>query len=449
MYQNQRYLSKPTGFTMVETLVAIGVLGIFFAAFVMIFGQVLNNIGESRVRAVALSLAQSKMEIVRNLPYAAVGIVGGIPGGPLLPNELVTINNLPFTITTSVIYLDDPFDNLAPSDLVNTDYKRVRIEITWEGAFPSRKPVTLVTNIAPKGVETIAGGGTLMIRVFNALGQPVQNATVNIDNTVVNPQIHLQTLADTNGLVVLPGAPACITCYKISATKSGYSTDRTYSSMEVANPLQPYITVIEGQVTPLSFAIDIIGKVIINSYGSRESGFPPISNVAFTIRGSKIIGTTSSDDPVYKYQYSTNTGGGSVEITGLEWDTYTLDFTNSGHNLAGANPAQPFALLPGANMTLPIVAVPKGANTVLVVLQNSQSQLIGTGSAQLTNASISYEATKAAGATAAADMGQTFFGGLSPIIYQLKVIADGYQEATTSVSVTGNVQENITLSPVQ
>ena len=90
------------GFTMVETLVAIAVLGIFFASIASILHMILQNVGESRVRIVALALAQSKMETIRNLPYANVGTVGGIPSGPIDPSETVTINNLPFTITTSI-----------------------------------------------------------------------------------------------------------------------------------------------------------------------------------------------------------------------------------------------------------------------------------------------------------------------------------------------------------
>ncbi len=435
-----------SGFTLVETLVALGILGIFFAAVAGILQQVLQEVGQSRVRTTALALAQEKMELVRNLPYANVGTIGGIPQGPLAQNETITINNQPFTITTSIEYVDDPFDGLAPSDLINTDYKRARVEITWEGAFPSRVPLTLVTNISPKGVETTAGGGTLFIQVFNANGQPVSNANIKLDNTAVSPEIHLQTLSNVNGLVVLPGSPACITCYQITVSKTGYSTDKTYSTSEVANPLQPYATVIEGDVTSISFAIDEVSSVIVNSLGSREAGFPPIAYVEFTLKGNKIIGYDVSDDPVYKYSFSTNTGGGTVTIPALEWDTYNLDFTNSSFNLAGSNPTSPFALPPKTSLAIGISAVAKTNNSLLVIMRNTADELLASASATLINAP-AFISTKSAGLSGNPDFGQAFFNSLDPAAYQLIATSAGYREATASVNISGIKQETLKLIP--
>ena len=437
---------RTAGFTFVETIVAIGVLGIFFAAIAFILQQVLQNIGESRVRTTALALAQQKMELIRNLPYNSIGTIGGIPQGSISPTEEVTINNQSFTVTTSIIYIDDPFDEEVPADLINTDYKRARIQVTWSGAYPSLTPVTFVTNIVPKGVETIVGGGTLYIRVFDSNGQAVSGASVKVDNTTIDPQIHMDTLTNSNGLVVLPGAPACVTCYQITVTKQNYSTDKTYSTSEVDNPTQPLATIIEGSLTQLSFAIDLVSNVTIYSYGSREAGFPPIAAVDFTLRGSKTIGYNTTDDPVYKYAFSTNTGGGVVNIPSLEWDTYTLDFTNSGHVLTGANPMSPFSLSAATSLTILMSAVPKGNTSLLVGVKDAAQQPQATASIQLSNSTFTYIATKSAGATGSADFGQAFFGNLTSTSYDIKVTLSGYQEATSSVTITTNQQEIMTLN---
>ena len=433
---------------MVETLVAIAVLGIFFASIASILHMILQNVGESRVRIVALALAQSKMETIRNLPYANVGTVGGIPSGPIDPSETVTINNLPFTITTSIIYIDDPFDNLAPTDSVNTDYKRVRIEITWNGVYPSRIPVSLVTNFVPKGIETISGGGTLFLSVFDSQGQSVPNATVKIDNVNVTPNIHLQTLSDAFGLVVLPGAPACLACYEISITKQNFSTDKTYTTAQVANPLHPLLSVFAGQITQDSFAIDSVSGLSITSYGGQELGYPLIANVRFTLQGSKIIGNDTNDEPVHKYSYTTNTGGGYVSIPGLEWDIYTLDFSDSYHNLAGSNPLNPIAIAPGSNLSMSIVAVPKTNTSLLVAVKNSSGELQASASANLVSTP-SADLTKYTSASGSADFGQVFFGGLLPGFYDLKINISGYQEATASLNISGIRQETVTLNPIQ
>lgn len=439
---------KSHGFSLVETLVALAVLAIFFAAIAAIFQQILQNVGESRVRTTALAVAQEKMEIVRNLSYDDVGTSGGIPQGPIAQTETTTINTQDFTITTSVVYIDDPFDSQAPADTIATDYKRVRIEVTWEGAYPSRYPVTLVSNIVPKGIESIGSGGTLFLQVFNANSTPIANAVVTIDNDTIVPAIHLQTLSDTNGLVILPGSPACTECYEISVTKNGYSTHRTYGIDEVANPLLPHATVIEGQISQMSFTIDETSLVTINSVGSRSSGYPPVANVFFTLRGSKIIGYDTNDEPVYKYSYSTNTGGGSVQIVNLEWDTYTIDLTNSAHNLGGSNPLSPFAVPPKTNQQISMVNISKSINSLLVSVTDANNVLLASASAKLTNTATSYDVTIPTGATGAADFGQAFFPSLAANTYDLSITLDGYQEATASLPISGAHIETVTLNPV-
>lgn len=435
------------GYTLVEVLVAVAILGILFGAISTILHQILQNVGESRVRAVALSLAQDKMEIVRNLPYNQVGTSGGIPQGPILPTETISLNSQHFSVTTSVIYIDDPFDGVAPTDLLNTDYKRARVEVTWGGVYPSRKPVTLVTNIAPKGLETAAGGGTLFIRVFNAGGQPVPSATVNIDNTVVIPNIHTQTFTDNSGLVVLPGSPACLTCYRIAITKAGYSSDKTYTTTEVANPLQPYATVIEGEVSQLSFGVDLTATVSITSYGSRESGYPLITSVPFTLRGTKIIGYDVNDDPVYKYSFVTSTGSsGTVNTSGLEWDSYVLDFTNSTYLLAGANPVSPAAVPPATNVPIIMSAVPKTPTSLLLTVKNPAGETQASASVHLASLP-SFDETKGTGATGSADFGQAFFGGLDFGTYDLVISLSGYEEATASLTLSTNHEQTFTLNP--
>ncbi len=437
-----------TGFTLIETVIATGVLLIYFAAITIIIQQILQDIGQSRVRATALMIAQSQMETIRNLPYTSIGTQGGIPQGSLSPSDTITINGMPFTMTTSIIYVDDPYDGEAPTDIINTDYKRVRVEITWGGVYPSRQPVSLVTNMVPKGIETIVGGGTIMIQIIDNQGLPVQGASVTIDNIVITPAVHMTTISNVNGIVVLPGAPVCNSCYKITATKSGYSTDRTYSISEVANPSQPYATVIEGSVTQRSFSIDPTGTLWVYSKGPATDGYPPVANVMFRLTGSKIIGYTTTDDPVYKYDRSMNTGGGSIQIPALESDVYTIDMDASLHMLGGINPSLPITLLPSNTITTTMIALPKTNISYLVTVKNNTGILQASASALLTNITTSSTASAITAATGSADYGQVFFSGLPIGSYQVSINLPGYQEATGSVTLSTNQSDTFTLNPV-
>jgi hypothetical protein len=145
----------------------------------------------------------------------------------------------------------------------------------------------------------------------------------------VNPPIDLDTVSGSNGRVVRPGATACVDCYEIGVTKSGYSTDRTYSTAEVANPLKPHATVIEGEVTALTLTIDQTSTLQVLTTGRRENNYPPFSGIQFQLRGSKLIGYDASDQPVYKYDQPISSGpGGVVTVSNLEWDTYEVFIPN-------------------------------------------------------------------------------------------------------------------------
>jgi prepilin-type N-terminal cleavage/methylation domain-containing protein len=435
------------GFTLVETIVAIGVFSIFFAAIAIILQQVLQNIGTGRVRSIALSLAQQRMEIIKNLPYANVGTVGGIPSGPVTQSEVVTQNGIQFTILTSIQYIDDPFDGVAPADAIPADYKRTRIQITWNGQFQSVAPMTLVSNIVPKGIETNPGGGTVYLRVLNAQGVPLSNANVAISNSVVVPHINATYQSDSTGTVLLPGSPACVSCYNVSVTKQGYSSDRTYTTAEVANPLLAPLTLIEGQIAQATFTIDRVGGLTVNAVGTKELGYPPLVNVIFTLRGSKIIGYDTSDNPVYKYAFQTTTGGGSVGIPALEWDNYTVDLSNSNYTLAASTPLMPMQLWPASASSVLVVAAPKYNTSFQLTVKNQDGILQASASAELLNTQLGIDLTKITPATGSPDYGQVFFNNTLPTVYDLLINLPGYETSSTSVNLTSNLQQTVVLNP--
>lgn len=430
-------LQPKSGFTLLEVVISLAILMMLFVAISKIVQSILENVIQSRIRTVALSLAQSQLEQIHNLPYVKVGTVGGIPPGSIQPQKTVIVNSQKYTIETSIVFIDDPFDQQTPQDLVNVDYKRVRVQVTWEDDIESA-PVTLLTNISPKGIETWQNSGTLVINVFNSQGLPVSGATVNIDNEILTPQIHTQTYTDNFGLVVYPGTPICNTCYKVTVTKAGYSTDKTYSTTEVTNPLQPYATVLNGQITSMSFAIDQVGAVTLQSY---NPSYNPTTNIQFTLRGQKIIGYDINDDPVYKTSINSNTGGFTVQIPGLEWDTYELILTNFFHNLAGSNPIFPIALSPGSSLTVPFIAGPYSQSSLLLIVKDAQDQPLASASANLKNMGLSYDLTKVTNATGSVDFGQVFFSNLSPAVYNYQISLPGYKEATGSVNISSNMRE--------
>jgi type II secretory pathway pseudopilin PulG len=434
-----------SGFTLIEAMVAMSVLMIFFGAVAGILHTVLTMVGESKVRLVAASLAQERIEQVRNLSYEDVGVIGGIPAGTLPQEEIVNVNGQEFTINISVVYIDDPFDDLAPTDPISTDYKRARVAVSWGGAFPSKAPLVMVTDSAPRGQE-MEDGGVLWVNVIDARGEAVQGATVTIQNSDVVPAVDLEIESDAKGWVVLPGADECTECYEISVSKNGYSSDRTYGTDEVTNPSKPHATVILGEVTELTFSIDEVSHLNVTTTRSRAAGYPRFTGAEFILKGSKMIGTDATDDPVYLFEETYVSGYlGQITINDLAWDTYEILFpVGSSGDIAGTNPLNPFSLPPGVTRDLWIVIEGNTTNSLLVAVKDVSDNLIPDVQVTL----MGPLATASAGVTGAdgmGDVGQVLFSSLNQLEYIILATKSGYLEASSSATIDGDMMEVMVL----
>jgi len=213
------------GQTFIGFLISVAILTILSSALFTLVLTSYEMITFTRARVTARHLGQQYLENIRNLAYEDIGTQGGIPTGQLPQTVNLVRNGLNYRVKTDIVYVDDPFDGSVPADFLPTDYKRIRVDVSWEGLAESDiNPVTLITDIAPKGLESAEGGGTLSVLVFNANAEPVGQAVVTIIANEVTPQINLSLLTNDSGRLFLPGAPACDACYQITATKDGYSS---------------------------------------------------------------------------------------------------------------------------------------------------------------------------------------------------------------------------------
>ncbi|MFH1456877.1 MAG: DUF2341 domain-containing protein [Patescibacteria group bacterium] len=296
--KNKNY-KQNSGFTMIEVLIGVLILALVTLAIYSLFNMSLKVIWESKAKITAAQLANQKIEMAQNLNYADVGTVGGIPNGPILQTENITINGIDFVVETQIFYIDDEFDGTLggdPNDTLNTDYKRIKVTVSWPYRF-GHKPVILMTNIVPPGLESSVGGGTLKILVYNANGVPVPQADVTIVNTEVEPNINLTTQTDNYGYIILPGSPESVESYKITATKNGYSTDQTRDSTpELPAPEKPHASVFENQTTDISFSIDILSNLTVGTLATDQTWW----NLACSNRRPIII--TNYDNELTNYQ---------------------------------------------------------------------------------------------------------------------------------------------------
>lgn len=360
------------GITLIEVIVCVAIFATLSLSIYGVFTAIINGIIYYREKTTISSLADQYLEIVRNLPYSQIGTIEGNPHGVLadMPNAInSTINGTSYQVYYAVSYVDDPADGtiLAGTDPAPDDYKQIKLYIKNVRTGLTN---SFLTNVAPKGLEGLESGGALYIKVFNAVGQPVPGATIHIINTSISPNVDLTRIADANGNWIEVSLPDSANSYNITVTKTGYSTDKTYPiTSQNPNPAKPDATISNGQVTGISFSIDLLSNLVFNTLNQICA---PVAEVGLEVRGSKLIGTPPD---VLKFDnFYTSDSNGQVPLNNIEWDTYTPGLTQpSSYMIYGSSPIQLASILPGTNQSFSFILGPKTTNSLLTIVKDSSS----------------------------------------------------------------------------
>ncbi len=439
------------GQSLIGITISIAIFSILASAILTVVNSSFRFVAFNRARITARHLAQEKIEFIRNLPYDNVGTSDGFPPGPLPQEENLIRNKLSYTVKTAIVYVDDAFDGTqggSPADTLGSDYKRVRVEVSWQGITASRgNPIILLTDIVPKGVETTEGGGTLSIIVFDSESHPVPQATLHIVQEAVNPNIDVTFQTADNGRFIFTGIPVCVSCYEITVTKNGFSSERTYSVNEIANPTKPDQTVLEGELTEISFSIDRVSTLNIATKKGREDSFETLPNVSLQLRGEKTIGTDATAQPVYKYDQNLSTdASGNLNVSDVEWDNYHLILpVGSTYNVSGSNPFFPISILPNSSADLQVALSGNTTNSLLISFVDTSDAPVASVSATLSNGG--YTETKKAGSEEDPDWAQVFFPNLNVQNYLLEATASGYLDYSANISVDDKTLEKVKMTP--
>ncbi|MDP3970309.1 MAG: hypothetical protein Q8P90_01280 [bacterium] len=434
------------GSTLVETLVALAIFALIFSSLMslLISGSRLVRANEARLTATAV--ANKKMEIIKNLSYNDVGTENGVPAGSILQSEVELLNGINFTITTDIRYVDDTYDDVAPIDTINTDYKQVRIDVTWSDPAGGM-PVTLATNIVPNAIETDLNGGTLNVSVFDPYTNPIEpvpNATINVEAPDVIPAVSVTSQTDSNGNFILPGATEGIEAYEVTITKPGYGNDRTYDVDPInnPNPSTSHLNIMDGEVTSEYFQISqLVNSLTIHMEDADTAD--PIS-ASFSMRGKKTIGTDGEGLPIYKYnEFHTTDEDGNYEATSIEVDPYQIIFDEAGEGyvITGYDQLLPFFAQADSYNTINFYLKTYEPFTSLFTVIDSSANVLAGNTVRLYTDDFSYDET-----IVATEYGQTFFDGLQPVTYNLHVSLVGYTPYNDTIIINGNENQTISLA---
>ncbi len=327
----------------------------------------------SRLRTMALMVANERLELARHLPYGDLGIVDGWPTGKLAAFETLERGGIPWGVTTTVRSIDDPYDGTiggSPDDTSPADYKLVEVLISCNGC--GIEPISVATNIAPLALETANGNGALFIKTIDASGLPVTEAAVTVTNDSHVPAITVSDVTDNTGTLALVDLPPGALSYKVVVSKNGYSHEETYAAGEdgIANPVNPNVTVSEGAVTQISLPIDKLSTVNLKTIDQFCQG---VGSFSFNLSGTKLLG---QNPDILKYsQGLVTSAAGYLTINNFEWDNYHILPNDETHDVIGSFPLLSIPVDPDTTNDVFLVLAPKTPKGLLVTAKDGASGL--------------------------------------------------------------------------
>ena len=366
-------LQTERGTSLIEILVTMAIFVLLAGGIYFTFANILEITSRTRLRTLGTSLLNKEIEILRNVPYDQIGVVGGFPVGVLNASKTVMYENNSYVVKAYVRNIDDVFDGKqgeTPNDTAPADYKIVELEVSCPECPLPFVPLTFTTWIAPQNLESSTKNGSLFVNVFDSSGIPISNVDVVVKNTSTSPTITIIDTTNVSGVLQLVDIPTSTNAYQITVSKTGYSTAKTYQLGLPANPnpIQPHATVASQLITDTSFQIDKVSTLTFTAQDYVCSG---IASTTIRESGSKLIG--SGPDVVKVDTSFTTDSTGKKTMTDVEWDNYTFFVSSTAYQLAGFMPLLPLTIAPNTSNTLTFVLENAATSSLLVTATDASS----------------------------------------------------------------------------
>ncbi len=437
-----RFQNSYRGFTLIESMVFLFLFALISIVFIQTYTVGTRLIIESKNRLGATALANQKMEIIRSIDYDAIGTTTGIPSGDLLEDETISVNTVKYEVHTFVQYVDDPFDRLvsgSPADAIPTDYKRVRITVSW-GNLGVDQTVIIFGNFSPRGVETAGGGGVLSINVLDGSGAGVSGASVHIVNGAAG--IDVTGTTDSTGNLMLPGAPASTEGYTLSISKGGHYGAVTYPSYPTSafSPVDVHASVVAGVLNQKTIVMDQSSDITLTTQDPFGSALP---SIGYTVAGGRILGVDpgTGASVLGLNQVGTTDASGEVEFADESYGQYTVTTTSADYEFYKLVPESAdqnqFTATAGTAANVAVILLDKniGSLKVQILNQADNSPLMGA-EVQLENTGLAYDVTLTTD-----QYGYVYFPATLPELsagtYDLSVTLTGYGDETDTVTING------------
>lgn len=436
------FFSKQKGFTLIESLVFLFIFALISVVFFQTYAVGTRMIIESKNRLGATALANQKMEIIRSINYDAIGTTSGIPAGDLLEDEAISVNTVRYTVHTFVQYVDDSFDGTvssSPADAIPTDYKRVRVTVSW-GSLGTDQTVVIFGNFSPNGIEASSGGGVLSINVLNGAGDGVSGVSVHIVNSASS--INTTGTTDATGNLTIPGAPAGSQNYTISVSKTGYYGATTYPPYPTTtyDPTDVHASVVADVLNQKTIVMDQSSDITLVTKDPFDTAIP---SIGYTLAGGRILGRdhVTAANVLEFSQTGTTNGSGVASYPGESAGQYTVSISGTNYELYKLTPEETtvdsFTAMAGVAANITAVLLDKNIGSVKVLIEKqADNSPLGGASVKLSNTTLLYDAT-----VTTDQFGYAYFPTALPSLvagtYDIAVTLTGYGDESGTVTIGG------------
>lgn len=316
------------GVTLLELVISLAVLAIVSLSMFSLYANLINGMFVAKQKAIATTLATNQMEYLKGLSYDSLAVAGGsiYSTNPLPATKTETLNNIPYTVKTSINYVDDAYDGCtnyptqatkelycrhypspsgSPSvDSNPQDYKIVNVKVM--DRFNTLLS-EVDTQIAARVAETSSTTGAMLVTVLDDTGNPVSGASVVVTNTTIAPAVNLSDTTDSNGVAIFYGLPPDTNNdYTIAGSATGYSS---LTTIKPSGSLQPTFTSLNIVTQQSSSVTLILKKQGANSLvlEAVDTNGNPLANMRINVKGGYKRYTSPTDTTYYFNNISPDT----------------------------------------------------------------------------------------------------------------------------------------------
>jgi prepilin-type N-terminal cleavage/methylation domain-containing protein len=367
---------RDDGFTVIEMVVALLIIGIVAAGFLGVTVSTLKSARWHEQVSKANSLAQDRLEKIVTQPWASIGLyaadpgytatVGGEPTVSLtasprkasvpLPVDTTTMSGVTYTVNTSITWRDDVSDNVpataagVDSDGTTQDVKHVTVNVTWttqnhpgtvtleDLRAPTATEVTPVVTTAAMTV-IVNAPGTQQLTTAGMLNSAM-TVTATTSKTASSATLKFATRAGvqsvsmtsgsggTSWTTVLPTTTGpfdtgSTTFSVVAASSSGQTTGKTDVLLAVGTGGSATLSVSAAPSQQLSTIGTLSQAVAITATGSTNISS---ATVSFPTATGTLTRTMAGSGSTFSYTVPVDS---TTYNTGTETFTIAVTFTDN------------------------------------------------------------------------------------------------------------------------